>query len=86
MGVSLQIFRVRIGLFNPSVRFKTAKEQPGTEHLKITWDWKTYLFLVMLAIILIFGCLYPYPVVDSSHVDPGPDYHAPHHVINILFS
>ena len=69
MGVSLQIFRVRIGLFNPTVRFKTAKEQTGAEYFKIYWDWKTYLFLVLL-VILTFGCLYPVVQVDSSPCRP----------------
>ena len=48
MGVSLQIYRVRIGTFNPSVRVKTAKEQTGTTTSQFKWNYKMAASILLL--------------------------------------
>ena len=53
MGVSLQVYRVRIGTFNPSVREKTAKEQAGYESSKFIWNYKRIFYVLLLFCSLV---------------------------------
>ena len=48
MGVSFQVYRVRIGTCNPSVRVKTAKEQAGHDSNQIKWNYKTTFWALLL--------------------------------------
>ena len=53
MGVSLQIYRVRIGTFIPSVRVKTNMEQPGTILNVFKWTYKLGTCLAMVCLLAI---------------------------------
>ena len=58
MGVSLQIYRVRIGTFTPSVRVKTTMEQPGTVLSQFKWNYKLvtcFALLCLLTSYIIFS-------------------------------
>ena len=48
MGVSLQIYRIRIGTFNPSVRVKTGKEHFTKSSTLIYWNLRIGIFLLIL--------------------------------------
>ena len=49
MGVSLQVHRVRIGTFYPSVRVKTGKEQSSTKKNQMNWNYGLCLFALLLS-------------------------------------
>ena len=54
MGVSLQIYRVRIGTFNPSVRVKTTMEQPGTFITQFKWNYYLTTCFALLCLLTTF--------------------------------
>ena len=56
MGVSLQIYRVKIGTFIPSVRVKTktTMEQPGTVINQFKWNYNLVAGLALLYLLTVF--------------------------------
>ena len=59
MGVSLQMYRVRIGTFHPSVRVKTTMEQPRTDKNKnlFKWSYKLMTCFALLCLLTTFFLL-----------------------------
>ena len=53
MGLSLQVYRVRIGTFYPSVRVKTGKEHSSTKNDQINWNYG----LCLSALVLLYCTL-----------------------------
>ena len=69
MGVSLQVYRVRIGTFYPTVRVKTGKEQFEAEIKQINWNYGVYFIAFLLISCSIASCnISQYPL---SQCKPG---------------
>ena len=69
MGVSLQIYRARIGIFTPAVRVKTAKEQSDarTNKSKFNWNFNTRV-VTAICLLGVLGPLFtPWLSWTSTH-------------------